>query len=121
MEPGLSSSWGWPQLVGSTSRQRPRACDVAVVQQITCLIVGICSHHERNGIHIVALAGVFLCPRCPASLRPVLLSAAGCCLLTAALQEGSWQWVDIWNCLYRERIIFLSKPVDEELGNQVRF
>lgn len=34
-------------------------------------------------------------------------------------KEGSWQWVDIWNCLYRERIIFLSKPVDEELGNQV--
>ena len=29
------------------------------------------------------------------------------------------QWVDIWNCLYRERIIFLSKPVDDELGNQV--
>lgn len=26
-------------------------------------------------------------------------------------KEGSWQWVDIWNCLYRERIIFLSKPV----------
>ena len=35
-------------------------------------------------------------------------------------KEGGWQWVDIWNCLYRERIIFLSKPVDEELGNQVR-
>ena len=35
-------------------------------------------------------------------------------------QEGMWQWVDIWNCLNRERIIFLSKPVDEELGNQVR-
>lgn len=34
-------------------------------------------------------------------------------------KEGGWQWVDIWNCLYRERIIFLSKPVDEELGNQV--
>ena len=34
-------------------------------------------------------------------------------------REGSWQWVDIWNCLYRERIIFLSKPVDEELGNQL--
>lgn len=34
-------------------------------------------------------------------------------------KEGTWQWVDIWNCLYRERIIFLSKPVDEELGNQV--
>lgn len=34
-------------------------------------------------------------------------------------KEGSWQWVDIWNCLYRERIIFLSKPVDEELGNQL--
>lgn len=34
-------------------------------------------------------------------------------------KEGTWQWVDIWNCLYRERIIFLSKPVDEELGNQL--
>ena len=34
-------------------------------------------------------------------------------------KEGSWQWVDIWNCLYRERIIFLSKAVDEELGNQL--
>ncbi|PSC70166.1 cullin 3 [Micractinium conductrix] len=34
-------------------------------------------------------------------------------------KEGMWQWVDIWNCLYRERIIFLSKPVDEELGNQL--
>lgn len=27
--------------------------------------------------------------------------------------------MDLWNCLYRERIIFLSKPVDEELGNQL--
>jgi hypothetical protein len=34
-------------------------------------------------------------------------------------REGGWQWVDIWNCLYRERIIFLSKAVDEELGNQL--
>lgn len=34
-------------------------------------------------------------------------------------KEGGWQWVDIWNCLYRDRIIFLSKPVDEELGNQL--
>ncbi len=81
-----------------------------------------------------------------------------------APQAGGWQWVDIWNCLvrkrilqwnaecertvslpshislftceinsvstnarteyrlcvqYRERIIFLSKAVDEELGNQL--
>lgn len=28
-----------------------------------------------------------------------------------------WAWVDIWNCLYRERIVFLSKAVDDELGN----
>ncbi|KAK9814397.1 hypothetical protein WJX72_005299 [[Myrmecia] bisecta] len=34
-------------------------------------------------------------------------------------REGGWQWVDIWNCLYRERIIFLGKAVDEELGNQL--
>ncbi|DBA75091.1 hypothetical protein WJX77_004427 [Trebouxia sp. C0004] len=34
-------------------------------------------------------------------------------------KEGGWQWVDIWNCLYRERIIFLGKAIDEETGNQL--
>lgn len=34
-------------------------------------------------------------------------------------EAGGWQWVDIWNCLYRERIIFLGQAVDEELGNQL--
>eukprot|EP00241_Pyramimonas_parkeae_P011227 CAMPEP_0114226954 /NCGR_PEP_ID=MMETSP0058-20121206/1521_1 /TAXON_ID=36894 /ORGANISM="Pyramimonas parkeae, CCMP726" /LENGTH=204 /DNA_ID=CAMNT_0001337741 /DNA_START=186 /DNA_END=800 /DNA_ORIENTATION=+ len=33
--------------------------------------------------------------------------------------ENSWQWVDIWNCLYRERIIFIGQNIDEELGNQL--
>ena len=33
--------------------------------------------------------------------------------------ENSWQWVDIWNCLYRERIIFIGAAVNEELGNQL--
>jgi ATP-dependent Clp protease protease subunit len=33
--------------------------------------------------------------------------------------ENSWQWVDIWNCLYRERIIFISAAINEELGNQL--
>ena len=33
--------------------------------------------------------------------------------------ENSWQWVDIWNCLYRERIIFIGQAVNEELGNQL--
>merc|ERR1711966_79194 len=33
--------------------------------------------------------------------------------------ENSWQWVDIWNCLYRERIVFVGGPVDEEMGNQL--
>ena len=23
--------------------------------------------------------------------------------------EGGWQWVDLWNCLYRERIIFVGQ------------
>lgn len=34
-------------------------------------------------------------------------------------KEGGWQWVDIWNCLYRERIMFIGKAVDDELGNQL--
>lgn len=34
--------------------------------------------------------------------------------------ENSWQWVDLWNCLYRERIIFIGQGINEELGNQVR-
>lgn len=33
--------------------------------------------------------------------------------------ENSWQWVDIWNCLYRERIIFIGQAINEELGNQL--
>ena len=51
---------------------------------------------------------------------PLTFSPLHCTPTAPLLQEGMWQWVDIWNCLYRERIIFLSKPVDEELGNQVR-
>ncbi len=34
-------------------------------------------------------------------------------------QEGNWQWVDLWNCLYRERIIFVGQGITEELGNQL--
>eukprot|EP00475_Leptophrys_vorax_P040383 TRINITY_DN74757_c0_g1_i1.p1 TRINITY_DN74757_c0_g1~~TRINITY_DN74757_c0_g1_i1.p1 ORF type:complete len:453 (+),score=-37.80 TRINITY_DN74757_c0_g1_i1:62-1360(+) len=33
--------------------------------------------------------------------------------------EGGWQWVDIWNVLYRERIIFIGQFMDEEYTNQV--
>mmetsp|Transcript_1103 Transcript_1103/g.7116 ORF Transcript_1103/g.7116 Transcript_1103/m.7116 type:complete len:231 (+) Transcript_1103:362-1054(+) len=33
--------------------------------------------------------------------------------------EGGYQWVDIWNVLYRERIIFLGQNIDEEFGNQI--
>ena len=33
--------------------------------------------------------------------------------------ENSWQWVDIWNCLYRERIVWIGQTIDEELGNQL--
>eukprot|EP01018_Ginkgo_biloba_P033334 Gb_34615 [translate_table: standard] len=33
--------------------------------------------------------------------------------------EGGWQWVDIWNALYRERIIFIGQYIDEEFSNQI--
>ncbi|KAK1326549.1 hypothetical protein QJS10_CPA01g02640 [Acorus calamus] len=33
--------------------------------------------------------------------------------------EGSWQWVDLWNALYRERVIFIGQHIDEEFSNQV--
>ncbi|OVA06791.1 ClpP [Macleaya cordata] len=33
--------------------------------------------------------------------------------------EGTWQWVDLWNALYRERVIFIGQEVDEELSNQI--
>ncbi|GAQ82442.1 ATP-dependent Clp protease proteolytic subunit [Klebsormidium nitens] len=33
--------------------------------------------------------------------------------------EGGWQWVDIWNVLYRERILFVGQAIDEEFGNQI--
>jgi len=33
--------------------------------------------------------------------------------------EGSWQWVDLWNALYRERVIYLGKHINEEFSNQM--
>ncbi|KAJ8497540.1 hypothetical protein OPV22_008092 [Ensete ventricosum] len=33
--------------------------------------------------------------------------------------EGTWQWVDLWNALYRERVIFIGEHIDEEFSNQV--
>ncbi|XP_038687174.1 ATP-dependent Clp protease proteolytic subunit-related protein 2, chloroplastic [Tripterygium wilfordii] len=33
--------------------------------------------------------------------------------------EGGWQWVDLWNALYRERVIFIGQEIDEEFSNQV--
>ncbi|KAK2079007.1 hypothetical protein QBZ16_002697 [Prototheca wickerhamii] len=28
-------------------------------------------------------------------------------------------WVDLWNCMYRDRIVFLYKPLDDQLANQL--
>ncbi|XP_047327146.1 ATP-dependent Clp protease proteolytic subunit-related protein 2, chloroplastic [Impatiens glandulifera] len=33
--------------------------------------------------------------------------------------EGTWQWVDLWNALYRERVIFVGQYIDEEFSNQI--
>ncbi|XP_059443345.1 ATP-dependent Clp protease proteolytic subunit-related protein 2, chloroplastic [Corylus avellana] len=33
--------------------------------------------------------------------------------------EGTWQWVDLWNALYRERVIFIGQHIDEEFSNQI--
>ncbi|MTV28662.1 ATP-dependent Clp protease proteolytic subunit, partial [Nitriliruptoraceae bacterium ZYF776] len=33
--------------------------------------------------------------------------------------EGTWQWVDLWNALYRERVIFIGQNIDEEFSNQI--
>ncbi|CAI8609667.1 unnamed protein product [Vicia faba] len=33
--------------------------------------------------------------------------------------EGTWQWVDIWNALYRERVVFIGEEIDEEFSNQL--
>ncbi|GKU95441.1 hypothetical protein SLEP1_g8803 [Rubroshorea leprosula] len=33
--------------------------------------------------------------------------------------EGTTQWVDIWNALYRERIIFIGQHMDEAYSNQI--
>ncbi len=33
--------------------------------------------------------------------------------------ESYTQWIDIYNRLYRERIIFIGKEIDDELANQV--
>ncbi|XP_028070945.1 ATP-dependent Clp protease proteolytic subunit-related protein 2, chloroplastic-like isoform X2 [Camellia sinensis] len=33
--------------------------------------------------------------------------------------EGTWQWVDLWNALYRERVIFIGQHIDEKFSNQI--
>ncbi|XP_010546211.1 PREDICTED: ATP-dependent Clp protease proteolytic subunit-related protein 2, chloroplastic [Tarenaya hassleriana] len=33
--------------------------------------------------------------------------------------EGTWHWVDIWNALYRERVIFIGQDITEEFSNQI--
>ncbi|XP_004245699.1 ATP-dependent Clp protease proteolytic subunit-related protein 2, chloroplastic [Solanum lycopersicum] len=33
--------------------------------------------------------------------------------------DASWQWVDIWNALYRERVIFIGEEITEEFSNQI--
>ncbi|GAU46663.1 hypothetical protein TSUD_184510 [Trifolium subterraneum] len=33
--------------------------------------------------------------------------------------EGGYQWVDLWNALYRERVIFIGQHIDEEFSNQI--
>jgi hypothetical protein len=33
--------------------------------------------------------------------------------------DKRWHWVDIWNCLYRERIVFLNATVGQQLGNEL--
>ncbi|XP_034711078.1 ATP-dependent Clp protease proteolytic subunit-related protein 2, chloroplastic [Vitis riparia] len=33
--------------------------------------------------------------------------------------EGTWQWVDLWNALYRERVIYIGQHIDEEFSNQL--
>ncbi|XP_058764012.1 ATP-dependent Clp protease proteolytic subunit-related protein 2, chloroplastic-like [Vicia villosa] len=33
--------------------------------------------------------------------------------------EGGWQWVDLWNALYRDRIIFIGQDIDEQFSNQI--
>ncbi|XP_077235560.1 CLP protease proteolytic subunit 2 [Tasmannia lanceolata] len=33
--------------------------------------------------------------------------------------EGTWQWVDLWNALYRDRVIFIGQHIDEEFSNQI--
>merc|ERR1719473_1157749 len=34
-------------------------------------------------------------------------------------KENLWTWVDIWNCLYRERIIFVGQGITDEFANQL--
>ncbi|CAN4127440.1 unnamed protein product [Withania somnifera] len=34
-------------------------------------------------------------------------------------EEGTWQFVDMWNALYRERVMFIGEEITEEFSNQL--
>ncbi|GJY14824.1 ATP-dependent Clp protease proteolytic subunit-related protein 2, chloroplastic [Tanacetum coccineum] len=33
--------------------------------------------------------------------------------------KGTWQWVDLWNTRYHERVIFIGQNIDEEFSNHI--
>jgi ATP-dependent Clp protease protease subunit len=34
-------------------------------------------------------------------------------------KERFWQWIEIWDVMYRERIIFMGQPLKEDTGNNL--
>lgn len=55
-------------------------------------------------------------------LRGYVAHSAVCMWQVAYRAPGNQQadWVDLYNRLYRERILFLGQQIDDEITNQVR-
>lgn len=129
-----------PQHVSTSGTQRLRnspARDSRACQYARCGVLRVCSRRARFSWRLlspaprayIALESLTKLPVC--SLRNRASGAPTKRVVTMmpigvprvpyrTPGENSWQWVDLWNCLYRERIIFVGQGINEELGNQAR-
>ncbi|KAL2573424.1 hypothetical protein AAZV13_17G125300 [Glycine max] len=91
-----------PTLVAGFEKQRPAPCNTPRLTEMKSK--GLCFRYAN---HNPSMARIRMMP---IGTPKVPYRTPG---------EGTWQWVDVWNALYRERVIFIGQEIDEEFSNQI--
>lgn len=73
----------------------------------------------RARAFLVGRGGARQTTRCLGMRRPVCMPVAVPKVPYRTPGDGTYQWIDLWNCLYRERIIFVGQALSDDLANQL--